>query len=82
LAQIVDFGLVDLYRAKYPDEVQYTFWDFTLPRGVERNLGWRIDHIYATAPIASLCRDVWVDNDSRRWEKPSDHTFVVAELDL
>jgi exodeoxyribonuclease-3 len=82
LAQIVDFGLVDLYRAKYPEEIQYTFWDFTLPRGVERNLGWRIDHIYATAPIASLCSDVWVDNDSRRWEKPSDHTFVVAELNL
>jgi exodeoxyribonuclease-3 len=82
LATIVDFGLTDLFRKHTAEGGHYTFWDFTLPRGVDRNLGWRIDHIYATEPLAKLCTDCTIDVAARKLPKPSDHTFVTATLDL
>lgn len=82
LANILDFGLIDLFRKHHEGPGQYTFWDFTIPRGVDRNLGWRIDHIYGTQQIADLCTDVTIDLAARKGEKPSDHTYVIATLDL
>jgi exodeoxyribonuclease-3 len=82
LARIVDFGLVDLYRRFVTDGGHYTFWDFTVPKGVERNLGWRIDHIYATEPLAAATTACTIDFDARKRERPSDHTFVIADLDI
>jgi exodeoxyribonuclease-3 len=82
LAKIVDFGLTDTFRMHTQGPGHYTFWDFTLPRGVDRNLGWRIDHVYATEPLAKLCTDCTVDKAARKLEKPSDHTFVTATFDL
>lgn len=81
LERIVSFGLTDLFRKHHPEPGHYTFWDFTLPRGVDRNLGWRIDHIYATEPLATRCTDCTIDRAARKREKPSDHTFVVAQLE-
>jgi len=82
LANIVDFGLIDVFRKFEEGPGHYTFWDFTIPRSVERNLGWRIDHIYATEPMAALCKSCTVDMGPRSWPRPSDHTFVIADFDL
>lgn len=81
LQTIKEFGLVDLYREYHPEKGRYTFWDYTLPNVVERNLGWRIDHIYATAPLASACTGCEIDIEPRKLPKPSDHTFVTATFD-
>ena len=82
LAAILEFGLHDLFRLHHPEPDQYTFWDFQIPRSVEKNLGWRIDHIYGTEPMKKLCRDCTIDLDPRKWPRPSDHTFVIADFDL
>ncbi len=82
LDEIVSFGFVDLFREHHTEGGAYSFWDFTLPNGFKRNLGWRIDHIYGTEPVAKLCTDCVIDREPRGWEKPSDHTFVVATLAL
>ena len=82
LKTIVDFGLVDVFRMHETGPNHYTFWDFTLPRSVERNLGWRIDHIYATQSLAALCTSCEIDMGPRSWPKPSDHTFVIADFDV
>ncbi len=82
LAKIVDFGLVDTFRAKTEGLGHYTFWEFTIPKAFERNLGWRIDHIYATEGLAARCTSCVVDRAARQRERPSDHTFVVADFDL
>jgi exodeoxyribonuclease-3 len=47
---------------------------------VERQLGWRVDHILATAPLAERSRQCRIDMAPRRAEKPSDHTVVLAEF--
>lgn len=82
LEKIVDFGLHDLFRKFHEGPGHYTFWEFTIPKSVERNLGWRIDHIYGTKPVLQATERCWIDKEPRTKEKPSDHTFVVAEIDL
>jgi exodeoxyribonuclease-3 len=82
LAQIVEFGLTDLFRLHTSGPGHFTYWDFVIPRSVDRNLGWRIDHIYATEPMARHCTGVTIDLPARKMEKPSDHTFVTATFDL
>jgi exodeoxyribonuclease-3 len=76
------WGFVDVFRALHPDEPgHYTFWDYRVPRSLERGLGWRVDHILATRVIANKARAAWIDVEARRRPKPSDHTFLVVELD-
>jgi exodeoxyribonuclease-3 len=81
LARILEFGLEDVYRRLHPEPGAYTFWDFVIPRSVERNLGWRIDHIYATAPMAARLRACEIDVAARSAPKPSDHTFLYADFE-
>ena len=82
LAYVKEWGFQDVFRKHKPEGGHYTFWDYRVPRGVERNLGWRVDHIWGTAAIADCSVDSWVDLEPRKLEKPSDHTFIMAEFDL
>jgi len=79
---VVDWGFVDVFRKHIPAEKNYTFWDFRLPRGVQRNLGWRIDAVLATPPAAGTSIECFVDVEARKASKPSDHTFVAARFEL
>ncbi|MEW6063588.1 MAG: exodeoxyribonuclease III [Bacillota bacterium] len=82
LQYVKEWGFQDVFRLHQPDGGQFTFWDYRIPKGLERNLGWRIDHIWATAPLAKCSTKAWIDIEPRRKEKPSDHTFIVAKFDL
>jgi len=79
---LCSLGLVDVFRKHRPGEGEYSFWDYRVPNSLERNIGWRIDHILATAPLAERSVDSYADREPRAWEKPSDHTVVVAEFRL
>lgn len=72
--------LVDLFRRYHEGEELYTFFDYRVKDSLDRNLGWRIDHVLATPEAAESCTGVWVDHSVRRLEKPSDHTPVVADF--
>ncbi|MCD4832103.1 MAG: exodeoxyribonuclease III [Anaerohalosphaeraceae bacterium] len=78
--EVADFGFVDLFRLHCDEGGQYTFWDYRATNGFERNVGWRIDYIMATKPLAERCRSCYVDRTPRGLEKPSDHTFLIAEF--
>jgi len=81
LEHVRDWGFVDVFRKHHPGEPNlYSFWDYRLPNALKRRLGWRIDHIWATVPLAERSADCWIDTEPRTMEKPSDHTFVVADL--
>ena len=83
LARIKEWGFVDVFRKHHPGEPgQYTFWDYRVKGALERNLGWRVDHIWATRPLAEKSVAAWIDREARKAEKPSDHTFLVAEFAL
>jgi exodeoxyribonuclease-3 len=81
LQRVKEWGFVDLFRRHHPQEPeQYTFWDYRVRGAVERGLGWRVDHIWATEPLARRSTGAWIDVEARRAERPSDHTFLVAEF--
>ncbi|MBC8418394.1 MAG: exodeoxyribonuclease III [Desulfobacterales bacterium] len=79
--ELLNWGLVDIFRKHVKEDNQYTFWDYRIPNGFKRNMGWRIDYILGTAPLAERSRTAWIDTGARAMEKPSDHTFLVAEFD-
>ncbi len=72
----------DLFREKIKDGGHYTFWDYRQPMTLERNIGWRIDLILGTPPMVKLLKEVWVDKKPRALEKPSDHTFLIADFNV
>jgi exodeoxyribonuclease-3 len=82
LSRVKAWGFVDIFRMHHPDEKAYTFWDYRIPYAVRRDLGWRIDHIWATPSLAEKSKRIWIDVASRKLEKPSDHTFIVAEFEV
>jgi exodeoxyribonuclease-3 len=81
LDKIMQWGFVDVFRMHCEEPGQYTFWDYRLPNSFKRNLGWRLDHIMVTKPLAEKCMNCYIDKEPRTAEKPSDHTPIVAEFD-
>lgn len=76
--KVKGWGFIDLFRKYRPGEGEFSFWDYRVKNALERNIGWRIDHILATSPLEQLSVDCYVDREPRSWEKPSDHTPVVS----
>jgi exodeoxyribonuclease-3 len=75
---------VDLYRARYPAEPGFSWWDYRAG-GFHRNEGMRIDLLLATPVVADRVTDVYVDREYRKKGKtsgavPSDHAPVVAAV--
>jgi exodeoxyribonuclease-3 len=81
LGKVMQWGFVDLFRMHCSEPGQYTFWDYRLRGSVKRNLGWRLDHIMATQPLAKKFTACYIDKEPRLAERPSDHTPIVAEFD-
>lgn len=80
-ADILQLGFTDLYRALYPKEKTFTWWDYRL-YAFKRNLGLRIDHILVNQSLSSNCIKCIVDKTPRQWERPSDHAPVFAEIKI
>ncbi len=80
LQEFLAWGLVDIFRKHQPDGGHYTFWDYRIPNAFKRKMGWRIDYIWVTGPMAEKSTGTWIDTEARTREKPSDHTFMVAEF--
>jgi exodeoxyribonuclease-3 len=82
LAKVKAWGFEDVLRRHAAGPGEYTFWDYRVKDGVARGKGWRVDHIWATAPLAKRSTRAWIDLAPRLAERPSDHTPVVAEFAL
>lgn len=77
-----EWGFVDVFRLHQQDPEQYTFWDYRIKDAIARKRGWRIDHIWATRPLADKSTNAWIDIAPRLLQKPSDHTLIIAEFDI
>jgi len=74
---LLAIGLVDTQRLHHADSGPFTWWDYRMlafPKGD----GLRIDHIFASASLASSCTEVRVDRDERKGAQPSDHAPLIA----
>lgn len=81
LQEVLQWGFSDVFRMHCKEAGQYTFWDYRLRNSFKRNLGWRLDHIMATKPLAEKCTNCYIDKQPRVAERPSDHTPIIAEFD-
>ncbi len=84
LQKVMDTGLIDLFRHSYPDEQQFSWWDY---RGgaFHRKQGLRIDFVLGTPAVAERLKDVVIDRDYRKKKEgltASDHAPVYADLEL
>lgn len=84
LQTMLDWGLVDTFRACYPDDCEHFSWFDYRSRGFEREpkRGLRIDLILATQTLAQRCTHAGIDYEIRGMERPSDHCPIWAEFDL
>ena len=74
------WGFVDVFRQLNGSEREFSWWS-NFHHDFEKDRGLRIDHIWASPPLAEICTDCWIDKTPRGWEKPSDHAPVLAEFD-
>jgi exodeoxyribonuclease-3 len=78
---VKQWGFVDVFRQMNGDLKEYSWWnyrEFSFPK----NHGLRIDHIWTSPALAERCMGCWIDREPRKWERPSDHTPVVAEFKI
>jgi exodeoxyribonuclease-3 len=79
LRELCAFGLTDTFRKLHPGEQRFSWWDYRM-LAFPKNKGLRIDHIFATAPMAERLVAADVDREARKGKQPSDHAPVWAEF--
>lgn len=79
LQRVLDWGLVDAFRERYPERVAFTWWDYR-ELGFPKNRGLRIDHVLLTQPVVVRLEDVVIDREERKGKGASDHAPVLAVL--
>ncbi len=77
--KLLGLGFQDCFRLHDQPDNAYSWWDYRM-NAFKRNRGLRIDIILATEPLALKCVNCHIDPVPRGWERPSDHTPVVAEF--
>jgi exodeoxyribonuclease-3 len=80
--RLLDWGLLDLYRNRFPDTQAFSWWDY---RGgaFHRKQGLRIDFLLATPGVLQRVQAVEIDREYRKKHDgltPSDHAPVLAHL--
>lgn len=80
LAELEEWGLVDAFRRRYPDQDRlYSYWDYRAGDFHEHR-GMRIDLILVTEPLADRVRWALVDRNARKGKLPSDHAPVFVDV--
>jgi exodeoxyribonuclease-3 len=76
---VKQWGFVDVFRQMNGDVREFSWWNYR-EGAFPKNHGLRIDHIWTSKSLAEKCVGCWIDKEPRGWERPSDHTPVVAEF--
>ena len=79
LRQILDLGFTDSFRAFEQPQSTFSWWDYRM-NNFKRNRGLRIDLILTSPAVTAELRTSTIERDPRTWDRPSDHTPVVAEF--
>jgi exodeoxyribonuclease-3 len=80
LQALVDLGLHDVVRERWPTERVFSYWDYRAGM-FHQDLGMRIDLVLASGPVAGRVKAAWVDRHARKGSGPSDHAPVIVDLD-
>ncbi|MFG2078117.1 exodeoxyribonuclease III [Nonomuraea maritima] len=80
LADLRDLGLLDVVPTPMKGPHPYTYWDYRAGM-FHKNMGMRIDLVYAAADVAAHVRSAYVDREARKGKAPSDHAPIVIDLE-
>jgi len=80
LQKLLDLGLHDLIRDRWPDQQVFSYWDYRAGM-FHQNLGMRIDLILGGGSVPGRVQAAWVDRLARKGTGPSDHAPVIVDLD-
>ena len=80
LAKLFDWGLDDVFRARFPDiERVYSWWDYRAGN-FHKGIGMRIDLVLASRALADRVEWALIDRNARKGKSPSDHAPLVVQL--
>lgn len=79
LNELLNLGYTDAFRALYPDEKCFTWWDYRAG-SFPQNKGMRIDHFLLSPEAMDKAQSVVVDAEPRALDKPSDHAPVILDI--
>ena len=73
---------VDITRKDIPVEKLYSWWSYRAKDWSTSDRGRRLDHVWASADIASHTGGSRILREVRGWDRPSDHVPVLATINL
>jgi len=80
LAELCDWGMVDIFRQQHSDAKLYSWWDYRAG-DFHQGRGLRIDLVLGSRSVAERCSWSIIDRNARKGQMPSDHAPVIVELD-
>lgn len=75
-----NLGLYDAFRICNKAAGQYSFWDYQAGAWQKDN-GIRIDHFLLSPGITDRLISCTIDKTPRGWQRPSDHTPIIIEIE-
>ena len=81
LGEFTAWGFHDSLRQFDQKGGQFSWWDYRTD-GWRKGEGMRIDQIWVSHALKDSVKKAWIDCEPRGWDKPSDHTPVLCELDV
>jgi exodeoxyribonuclease-3 len=79
LAELRALGLRDVVPKPMKGPHPFTYWDYRAG-AFPKDMGMRIDLVYATDAVASRIHAAYVDREARKGKAPSDHAPVVVDI--
>jgi exodeoxyribonuclease-3 len=79
LAGLRALGLMDIVPTPMKGPNPFTYWDYRAGM-FHKDMGMRIDLVYATEAVAGRVRSAYVDREARKGKGPSDHAPIVVDL--
>lgn len=76
LTKVLELGWVDVLRALHPGERGLYSWWSARGRAREKDLGWRLDYVLASPPLAARALESWIEKEAGL----SDHAPVWARF--
>jgi exodeoxyribonuclease-3 len=80
LADLCDWGLVDLFRQHHRADRLYSWWDYRAG-DFHQGRGLRIDLVLGSASVSQRCTFSVIDRNARKGTQPSDHAPVLVDLE-
>ena len=77
--KLISLGLSDSFRLFKQPEKSFSWWDYRM-QAFRRNMGLRIDHVLLSASLSKRCLSCFIDKETRKLDRPSDHAPVIVEL--